>query len=614
VDRRLVEAMAEILRHRGPDAAGYFFDGNVGFGHRRLTIIDTSEAANQPMFNEDGSVVVVYNGEIYNFQQLAEELVASGHRFRTRCDTEVIVHAWEEWGRRSVERFRGMFAFALYDAGRRQLFLARDRLGKKPLYYSLSPRRLAFASEIKALRLVPEISSDLDFQALGEYATYGYPLGERTIYCEVRRLPPAHTLRVSISGDILAPEIESYWEVKPAPDETLSEEDWLDRLDETLSQAVRLRLISDVPLGAFLSGGIDSSLVVAYMAEHSPGKVQTFTMGSPEASHDESAWGRAVAEHLGTDHHMQMVTPDAVGALENLVDTYDEPFADESAIPTFHLAKLTRQHVKVALSGDGGDESFLGYPRYFRSLALERIGRLLTPAGRRLVGTFSERLPYSSRLRLPLQRVSRTGFDLYNHAMGYCDELLELLHSDVRRQLLPAARGKMARDFDRCESPEALARYADVDLKNYLPDDILVKVDRASMYHSLEVRCPLLDHELVELAARVPTRLKRRGTTGKWILRRLLRRHLPAALIDRPKRGFGVPLSAWFQSELAPMLERMVADRRSPMWRYFDHAAVSRRFALHQSSRADLYRGLWGLPAALWRALFFYHWSGRNLV
>ncbi len=613
VDRQLLEAMTERLRHRGPDASGLWLRGNVGLGHRRLTIIDTSTAANQPMANEDGSVVVAFNGEIYNFQQLGKELEAAGHRFRTRSDTEVIVHAWEEYGSRCVEKFRGMFAFAVWDVGRRQLFLARDRLGKKPLYYSLSSRQLAFASEIKALRLVPEIAGRVDLQALGDYASYGYTLGERTIYSDVVCLPPAHTLSLSISDDDLKSKLERYWDVRPEPDETLNEEDLLDQLDQVLSEAVRSRLISDVPLGAFLSGGIDSSLVVAYMRQHSPRRVRTFTMGFREASYDEAGWARAVAEHLDTEHHMQLVTPETVGELETLVDTYDEPFADASAIPTFYLSKITRQHVTVALSGDGGDESFLGYPRYFQSELLEKAGRWMTPVARRIVGAASRRLPYSSRLRLPLQRFSRSGFDLYNHALGHSDILIELLREDVRRQLPPATEGKMARDYNRCGSCEPIERYAYTDLMNFLPEDLLVKVDRASMHHSLEVRCPLLDHEVVEIALRIPTRMKRRGTTGKLLLRQLLRRHLPDHLIDRPKRGFGVPISAWLRDDLAPELENMVADGGSPMWEYFDHAAVSRLHSAYQNSRADRQAALWQLPSGLWRSLFFYHWSRKNL-
>jgi asparagine synthase (glutamine-hydrolysing) len=608
VERDLIESMAHTLRHRGPDAAGAFVDGNVGLGHRRLSIIDTSAAANQPLFNEDRSVAVVFNGEIYNFEALSEELRRKGHRFSTRSDTEVIVHSWEEYGPDCVERFRGMFAIAVYDRNRHTLFLARDRLGKKPLYYVRAPNLFAFASEIKALRTLPEFSAEIDPQALGEFACYGNTLGPRSIYRHVRRLLPAHSMVLDTRNLEESEAIARYWTARPEPETARSEDSWLAELDKLLSESVRLRMISDVPLGAFLSGGVDSSLVVAYMVRNSEGPVRTFTMGFEEASHDESSYAEAVARELGTDHRTRIVKPDAVGVLDRLVETYDEPFADASAIPTYYLCQVAREHVTVALSGDGGDEGFYGYSRYPYSYWIDRAGRMLGSGGRRLLGTLASRVPRRSRLRRPLERMSLTGFDLYHHAMGYRPDHLEILHPDVRNQLEPARSGKMACDDRALGTNSLLDRYAFNDLHNYLPDDVLVKVDRASMAHSLEVRSPLLDHEIVGLAARIPTSLKLSGLSGKRVLRRLLRRFLPSNLVDRPKMAFNVPLATWFRRGglLARLTDEMLADEKNTAWQYFDRSAVARRYGEHVSGPADLHIGLW-------RSLFFYRWCCRYL-
>jgi asparagine synthase (glutamine-hydrolysing) len=548
----------------------------------------------------------VFNGEIYNFRELTAELQSRGHQFRTRSDTEVIVHAWEEFGPRCLERLQGMFAFAIHDARRRELFLARDRLGQKPLHYIDGPDGFAFASEIKALRSLLPASAGLDTQAIAEYAAYGYSLGERTIYQEIRRLAPGHFLQLQLDADPRVPRIERYWDVQPQADESRSESEWLEELDGMLSEAVRRRLVSDVPVGAFLSAGIDSSLIVAYMARHSAAPVKTFTMGFREPSHDESSTASQIARHLGVEHHVEVVEPDGVDVLDRLVEAYDEPFGDESAIPTFYLCGIARQAVTVALSGDGGDESFLGYRRYGWSQWMDRISRAATPLGRQLASKVSGRMSYAAKLRRPLQRLGHTGFDLYHHAMGYSDETLSLLRTDLLRDIADAGASPMARDYSRWRGSCTLDRYAYTDLMDYLPDDILVKVDRASMYHSLEVRCPLLDHKLVEFAMRIPSRHKRRGLSGKMLLRKLLRRHLPKHLIQLPKRGFSVPLSAWFRGPLKPMLDEMVNDTSSMMWDYFDRQTLQKHIAAHALGHANLQSGLW-------RALFFYRWSQQHL-
>jgi asparagine synthase (glutamine-hydrolysing) len=606
VDRELLQRMIDSLRHRGPDADGLFVHENVGLGHSRLKIIDTSDAANQPLFNEDESVAVVFNGEIYNFGDLAGELTGRGHRFRTRSDTEVLVHAWEEYGPGCLNRLRGMFAFAIYDSRKRQLFLARDRLGMKPLYYARLPGGFAFASEIKALLLLPDLGRDLDLAAVAEYATYGNSLGERSIYSRIRRLLPGRRMLLDVRSGDGQPEIKQYWRLEFEVDNRATVRDWIEQLDEKFSQAVRLRLVSDVPLGAFLSGGVDSSLIVAYMARHSSKKVQTYTIGFPEEAHDESGYAQQVAAYLGTEHHTEILTPRALKILPELVETYDEPFGDLSAVPTHYLCKMTRRHVTVALSGDGGDESFLGYNRYPGARALDALGRVITPLGRKLSGWMARRLPDGFPGQRSLGRLALREFDLYDHVMGCSPERLSLLTAGVQRAFLADGQKKMAGDYNRFRHLGLLESYQYTDLTNYLPDDILVKVDRASMRHSLEVRCPLVDHEVVELSARIPAGHKLAYWNGKRVLRRLLRRHLPQKLFERPKRGFGVPFSAWFRDEWKPSATEMIADARSPMWDYFDRRAVADRFRQQSLPRLQVAEN-W------WRLLFFYHWCRAKL-
>jgi asparagine synthase (glutamine-hydrolysing) len=606
VDLERLREMTHVQRHRGPDAEGFFVNGNVGLGHCRLKIIDTSEEANQPLFNEDGSVAVVFNGEIYNFGELTRHLTEQGHIFKTRCDTEVLVHAWEEYGFDCLARLHGMFAFAIYDLSKKQLFLARDRLGKKPLFYAFTTDGFAFGSEIKALLLAPGVGRELDPIAVGEYTTYGNSLGARTIYASVHKLPPGHRMLLDLNSSDLHREPERYWRLSFDVDDKPTEQEWIQQLDQKLSEAVQLRLVSDVPLGAFLSGGIDSSLIVAYMTQHSNKKVQTYTIGFPEASHDESRYAASVAEYLQTDHHSEILTPRALEILPELVEAYDEPFGDLSAVPTYYLCRMTRQHVTVALSGDGGDESFLGYNRYPGARALNTLGQLITPAGRRLAGMFAGLLPDGLPGQRSLARLSLQDFELYDHVMGCSRERLSLLKDDVRSAFQSEDEKKMLADYSFHGQLHLLERYQYTDLMNYLPEDILVKVDRASMYHSLEVRCPLLDQEVVELAAKIPVRAKLTRFSGKTILKRLLGKYLPARLFERPKRGFGVPFSSWFRADWKTVASEMIADTGSPMWDYFDRRSVEKRFK-QQSLPALQVAENW------WRLLFFHRWCDAKL-
>jgi asparagine synthase (glutamine-hydrolysing) len=608
-NRELIERMADRLGHRGPDDSGVFIHENVGLGHTRLAVIDTSEAGRQPLFNEDGSVAVVFNGEIYNYRELVEELTKAGHVFRSRTDTEVIAHAWEEYREACLERFRGMFALAILDTRLNRLFLARDRLGKKPLYYAATEGLFAFGSEIKALRVIPGLSDEIDLAAMLEYATYGNTLGERSIWRSVRRLEPGCHLSVdTLAGTVVGARTTRYWAPTYQPDYGPSESEWLEELDGALSESVRLRLVSDVPLGAFLSGGIDSGLVVSYMAEHSAEPVRTFTMRFSDPGHDESAHAEAVARHFGTQHHSELVTElSAMEVLDALVDMFDEPFGDESAIPTFQLSQMARRFVTVALSGDGGDESFAGYDRYRHVRRLGRIGHAITPAGRWMAGAVASRLPLGARARRPLERLSLNGFAQYQHALGFSDTHLGLLTRDVREGADSAQAARVeAGDPALSEAPWP-DRFAFHDLQHYLPDDVLVKVDRASMANSLEVRCPLLDHEVVELAGRIPLRFKLSTLRGKVLLRRLAASKLPASSVGLPKRGFGVPVGEWLRGDgpLVGYLEAALRDTQNTAWDYFHPGAVGALLRAHTSGKTDLHTGLW-------RALFFYHWCQRQ--
>ena len=604
VDPERLRAMRDVMAHRGPDAVGDLIDENVGLGHRRLSVIDLSSAADQPIFNEDRSVAVIFNGEVFNYQELCKELAEAGHEFRSHTDTEALVHGWEEWGEGLVTRLRGQFAFALWDRRAGLIFLARDRFGQKPLHYVSNCEGFFFASEIKGLLANPAVSKDLDPAGMGEAMVWGHTAAERTAYAEVRRLLPGHTLKIAVDGPS-EPKIQPYWLFEPRPDADLNREQWLDELDAVLSESVRLRMIADVPLGAFLSGGIDSSLVVAHMVKQG-GSVRSYAIGFDEDSYDESSHAEAVAGFLGTDHHGEYVRTDAVGVLPNLIEAYDEPYGDASAIPTYYLSQMTRRHVTVALSGDGGDELFFGYTRYAQSQTLARWSEIASPAGRRLAGAVARWLPRGTYIGRALDRLSHTDAELYLHALGFSSVYLSLLTPEVREALGPAAAQRVAEEFDRYGELPFVERCRYSDLGHYMTDDVLTKVDRASMAHSLEVRCPLLDHKVAEVAAKMPAALQMEGSSLKSLLRELAYRHVPRELLDRPKQGFAVPLAHWFRKDLRAQMEETLADSGSPIWEYYERNEAQRRFSGHLAGRLDA-------SAALWRLLFAHAWAERNL-
>ena len=604
VNQKVLAAMNAALVHRGPDGDGFHVEPGVGFGHRRLSIIDL-EGGRQPLYNEDHTVVVTFNGEIFNFMEVERELLARGHSFRTRCDTEVIVHAWEEWGERCLERFNGMFAFAVWDARQQVLFVARDRLGVKPLLYAVLPDgHFVFASELKALLAHPGVARRLDPRAVEAYFAFGYVPDPRTIYSDIRKLEPGACIVHRRGGGEVKP--RRYWDVplmgerRPGPPER-----WQPELRERLQEAVRKRLVSDVPLGAFLSGGIDSSAVVAMMREIGTPHLLTCSIGFREARYDESRFAQMVAEAKHTDHKSEIVEASDYGLLDKLVDVYDEPYADSSAIPTYRVCQLARQHVTVALSGDGGDENFIGYRRY-RLFAAEEALRSRLPAGlRRAVfgplGRGYPKLDWAPRIfrgKTTFQALARDTVDAYLHSVSVCsDETRATLFSDgFRRDLQGYTANQVFHDAVRgleFSDPLSLVQY--LDFKTYLPGDILTKVDRASMAHSLEVRTPFLDYEFVEWAASLPSGAKLKGGEGKHVLKESLRPLLPEEILFRKKMGFAVPLDVWFRGSLKDHIAEVVRGPRLAGCGVFDPGQLQRLVEEHQSGRRDHSAPLWSL-------------------
>jgi asparagine synthase (glutamine-hydrolysing) len=596
--------MGDLLAHRGPDGAGVWHEGAVGLAHRRLAIVDPSDAARQPMPAEDPRIRIVCNGEIYNFRELRAELEARGHRFRTRSDTEVLAAAYAAYGVQCLSRLRGMFAFALWDGGRRRLFLARDRPGKKPLYYRLDADGIAFASEPKAFLAEPSFEARPDAAALFDYLTYHYVPAPRSAFTNVRRVPPAHYLLVE-DGHV---RLERYWRLRYRPKRSLSEGEAAAELLARLRDAVRARLVADVPIGAFLSGGIDSSAIVALMAEIGVGPVRTFSIGFEEPEYDELPYARLVARRYGTEHREFVVRPDAVDVLPRLVWHYNEPYADSSAVATFYLAELTRRHVTVALNGDGGDENLAGYTRYLASRLAERYASLVRPVHRPLAALLGA-VPGASRglvtrARRFVEALGETPARRYARWVSHFDPALKraLATEEFRR----AAGDRdsvehLAAAFGAAQGSDLVDATLAVDVETYLPDDLLVKVDISTMAHGLEGRSPFLDHELMEFCASLPSDLKLRGLTTKYLLKRAVRDLLPAAVVDRPKQGFGVPIDRWLRGELRGLVHDVLLDTRTLQRGYFHEPVVRRLLGEHQ-------RGVHGWHYQLWNLLVLELW------
>ncbi len=586
VARELVERMCRGLEHRGPDSRGMFVDGPVGLGIQRLRVVDLV-TGDQPVHNEDGTIAVVLNGEIYNFQELRHDLARRGHRFSTLGDTETIVHLYEEHGVDCVRHLHGMFAFALWDSRRRQLLVARDRIGKKPLLYSLHRGELSFASEMGALLKNPEIPRDIDLEAVDAYLAYGYVPAPRSILRAVRKLPPAHTMVVR-DGQAT---IERYWSLDYSSKLEVSDPRELhEPIREHIRAATRRRLISDVPLGAFLSGGIDSSAVVAAMAEAGGGPVKTFSIGFENAAYDELPHARRVAQLFGTDHHEFVVAPQAIEIVPKMVRHYGEPFADSSAIPCFQLSELARRHVTVALNGDGGDESFGGYTRYVANRLAGRMDmvpgslrRALAAGALRAVGG-ADNGGVAGRETSIANKVRRLAAGLPLDPAARYARYVSLFTGAERRRLYTGEFAAQVQGADALEVIDSAWRSAsgshvvdrmlEVDAITYLPGDLITKIDIATMAYALEARSPLLDHQLMEFAARIPAEMKVNGRQKKWIMREALRGWLPDEILDRPKQGFSVPVGDWFRGDLREHVREVLLDPATVDRGYFDPDAV----------------------------------------
>ncbi len=590
IELRTLEAMSDALSHRGPDGNGLFLKSCVALGHRRLSIIDLA-GGGQPMSNDDGSLTVVFNGEIYNYVELRRDLCSRGRQFRTDSDTEVLLHLYEESGDKCLAALNGMFAFALWDGRRRRLFAARDRMGEKPLYYCVRNGKLLFASELKSLMQYPGFEPSLDATSLDEYLAFGYVPAPHTIFKDVHKLPAAHAL-VWEHGGLRT---YRYWEPAVPPADRLTEQEYVDELKRRLEASVQIRLRSDVPLGAFLSGGIDSSAIVALASMQHAESLETFSVGFDFQEFDESPYARAVAERYRTRHHQITVSDLDVSIFGELVQHFDEPFADPSAIPTYYVAREAKRFVTVCLSGDGGDELFAGYDRYHEP-ALERLlGRAPRSLRRHLLEPLAGAWPERMRGKGLLERAAAIGAERYQRHVGIFDppSRQRLLRQTAQRDSR-AGNGAFERFFNENGRDEVAIRQL-TDQLTYLPEDVLVKVDRTSMKSALEVRVPFLDHTVVEWVNAMPTDMKLRGGCSKYILKRMLHDLLPADILQRPKRGFGIPIRNWLRGDLVSFAHDLLLSPNSRCARLFDRAELSRLVERHQRGPRDLSRRLWAL-------------------
>ena len=600
IDEGLLARMNEAIRHRGPDEDGFYVNGSVGLAMRRLAIIDL-KSGQQPIHNRDRTAWIVFNGEIYNYLELREKLEKLGHTFYTNSDTEAIVHAYDQYGSDCPKHLRGMFAFAIWDERTQELFLARDRVGKKPLLYAEVNGQLVFGSEFSAILLHPDVSKEIRPEAIDCYLSFMCVPAPLTAYRAIKKLEPGHSLRWR-KGEL---KTERYWQPDFSKKLDIGEEEAGERAIEILRDAVKVRLMSEVPLGAFLSGGIDSSAVVALMSQESSEKVKTFSIGFEEQDFSELQHAKRIAEHVGADHHEFIVRPDAVEILPMLVEHYGEPYADSSAVPTYYVARETRRHVTVALNGDGGDESFAGYERYIAMGLTEKYRKVPAFFRESLIKEAVNRIPTSpirkstvnSAKRL-LEVVSKPRVNRYMHWMSVFNEgLKEPLYSEAFREQTDRAFAASFLDtwFKKANGNGPVDTLLLTDLMTYLPNDLLVKVDIATMAVSLEARSPFLDHHVIEFAASLPERLKLRRLTTKYLLKKVLRRLLPAENLDRRKMGFGVPIGHWFRGKMQPFLREVVLSDKALRRGLFKPEMVKQLVEQHTRSERDYSHQLWTL-------------------
>ena len=617
VDSQLIKKMCSVLVHRGPDDEGIYCKDNIGLGHRRLSIIDLA-GGHQPMSNEDGTVWIIFNGEIYNFPELKKELIQKGHKFKTHSDTETIIHLYEEEGEDCVHKLRGMFAFAIWDERKKQLFLARERVGKKPLHYAVFNGKLIFASEIKAILEDPSVKREIDYEALHDYLSVLYVPAPRTMFKGIRKLPAGHYLVCDKDGV----RTTKYWDIDFSKTVSTSEDVLAADLYARLKEATRMRLISDVPLGAFLSGGVDSSSIVSLMSGLQNTPVITNSIGFSVKAFDELKYANLLANRYKTDHHEYIVEPKALDILDKLTWHYDEPFGDASSIPTYYVSKMARQNVTVALSGDGGDENFAGYNRYIYSDAMIGLQNMLPSfvksAAKNMAASLGARNrgPWAIKFANKLEECSSSPFDLYF-------KIISIYQEREKVSLYSAAlRGKMkdysTRDnfkivFDSCASDDYMSRLQYLDIKTYLCDDILVKVDRASMAVSLEVRAPILDHKFMEFAATIPSNLKARGLKGKYILKKAMSKSVPSEILNRSKMGFGVPMTHWLRADLKSTVEAELFAKDGIINELFDPAYVKKMWEIVQYANLKGFRKT-DFSYRIWILFIFSRWYKKYIM
>ena len=600
----LLHRMCDVIRHRGPDDEGVWVSADVALGMRRLSIIDLA-TGHQPIFNEDRTVSTVFNGEIYNYRELREELAQRGHRFYTATDTEVIVHAYEEWGEAAIARLRGMFGLAIWDDRRKTLLIARDRIGIKPMYYAEVGGTLYFGSEVKSLLCAPEMPRELDLDALDHYLSFLYTPRDASIFRHIAKLPPGHLLRWE-DGRV---SLRSYWRQPAAETFDGSEQDAVVALKTVLADAVRSHLVSDVPLGAFLSGGLDSSVVVGLMRETSGARVKTFSIGFDDPTFDELPHARRVAAHFDTDHHEFVVRPDGVAILDDLITHFDEPFADSSAIPTWYVSQIARRHVTVVLSGDGGDELFGGYDRYLPHPRVVQFDRYSPRALRRVAAVAAANLPRRLRGRNFLRHVARDNEGRYLDSIRFFshEDKRALLSVDVWQRLGGRdAESRLREHFAAYRHLPWASQMMHFDADTYLPEDVLVKVDRMSMAHSIESRVPLLDNAVIDFAATLPAHFKLKDGRRKHILKEVAATLLPADLVNRRKQGFSVPLGTWFRGNLRELFADTLLSTRSLSRGYFQAPFLRRLVDEHVSGRRDH-------TLRLWQLVVFERWHAHYL-
>jgi asparagine synthase (glutamine-hydrolysing) len=595
-----IKRMLDTIVYRGPDDEGIYTNASVGLGQRRLAIIDLRREATAPLSNEDGTIWIVLNGEIYNFQSLRTELLNQGHSFRTLSDTEVIVHLYEQYGQACLHRLRGMFAFAIWDSDKQVLFAARDRLGKKPLYYTRTPSHFIFGSEIKAITADPSVTASPDFYAIDRYLSCQYVPSPLTAFSGIHKVPAGHYLLCSAQGHL---QVESYWHPAGTPKTTLCQEDAQEQLLAILKESIRLRMTADVPVGAFLSGGIDSGAVVALMAMQSDKPVKTFSIGFNESRYNELPFARILAKHYGTEHHEFMVSPSAIEILPRLIRHYNEPFADASAIPTFYLAQFTRQYVTVALSGDGGDESFAGYHHYLRMQQLALFDRVPQPL--RAEGTKVLRFPLrcfpgsepAMKLDKALGMMGATLPQRYHQYLGILkDQEKDRLYTSKFHDLIRSSHtNQNTWEIPWASTTDQLDWMMAHDQTHYLPDGLMVKTDIASMANSLEVRCPLLDHDLVEFAWSLSSQWKMNAQGQKVIFKNAVRSLLPQEILQKPKTGFGVPLAQWFRTELSGLLKDTLLSKQAIARGLFNPSFLRQMVDDQLAERRDWANRLWAL-------------------